>query len=118
MTKPALRFSVAGSGRDLKDGERFYRVELADGREVLIAATTMTARDGALLAHTDGEITLILAAGTWASVYMCEALTAFDSWSILHLPAPGSDGARQAIQTWRAATHDRLFQGSEKGNKK
>ena len=89
-TGHALRFGCAGgnAAREPEHGERYYRVELADGREALIVATTMTARDGALVAHTDGETSLVLAAGTWTSAYMCEALMASDPWSILHLPEP------------------------------
>ena len=34
------------------------------------------------------NITLILAPGTWVSVYMCEAVMACDPWSILYLPDP------------------------------
>jgi hypothetical protein len=85
-TPAALRFSVDDShAREPKPGERYYRIELADGREALILATTVTVRDGALIANTDGEITLVLQAGSWASAYMCEAVMAYDPWSILQL---------------------------------
>jgi hypothetical protein len=85
----ALRFGIDGhAARQLKDGERYYRIELRDGREALVAATTVTVSDGALVAKTDCETTIVRAPGTWSSVYMCEALMAYDPWSILHVPEP------------------------------
>lgn len=85
----ALRFSVDDShARELKPGERYYRIELPDGREALIVATTVAVRDGALIANTDGEVTLALGPGMWISAYMCEAVLAYDPWSILQLAAP------------------------------
>ena len=68
MTDTPLRFGIDGSAaRQLKDGERYYRIELPDGREALIIATTVTVRDGALTANTDGEVSLALAPGMWCS---------------------------------------------------
>ena len=91
----ALRFSVDDSQpRELKPGERYYRIELADGREALIVATTVTVRDGALLANTDSEVTLVLQAAAWVSAYMCEAMMAYDPWSILQFAAPVKESTR------------------------
>ena len=85
----ALRFGVtSGHRRDLRQGEYFYRVELADGREALIAASSVTVENGALIAGTDDFTSLVLAAGTWTSLYMCEALMAYDPWSILNIGEP------------------------------
>lgn len=96
MTDTPLRFGIDGSAaRQLKDGERYYRIELPNGREALIIATTVTVRDGALIANTDGEVTLALGPGMWCSAYMCEALMAYDPWSILHLAAPTNPATRK-----------------------
>jgi hypothetical protein len=106
-TPTALNFGIDGrAARRLKDTEYYYRIELADGREAVIAASNVTVKAGALIAWTreaarkadeelelpareaSAENTLILAPGTWLSVYMCEAILAEDPWSILALPKP------------------------------
>ena len=91
-TGTALRFGIEDNTyRDngLKDGDRYYRIELADGREALIIAATVTTTHGVLTAaDSDGVTTLSLAPGTWVSVYLCEALMAVDPWSILTLADP------------------------------
>ncbi|WP_159842389.1 hypothetical protein [Nocardia sp. CY41] len=74
--------------RDPKSGEYYYRIELADGRELLVVAEDVLTVDGCLRCETDGSTTLALPAGSWVSVYMCEAFHAYDPWSILHLEAP------------------------------
>lgn len=86
----ALRFGIDTQGaREPKDGERYYRIELADGREALILAQDINVADGgALLASTGSEPTVVLAPGTWCSAYMCEALPASDPSSILQLQSP------------------------------
>jgi hypothetical protein len=40
------------------------------------------------VARTDGNTTLVLAPRTWCSAYLCEALFAYDPWSILNLAEP------------------------------
>jgi len=87
---PTLNFSVDGThARELERGERFYRIELSDGREALIAADRIiTDGSGGVRCLTADNTTLALPAGTWRSVYMCEALLAYDPWSILKLDAP------------------------------
>lgn len=95
---PHLDFSVNPKHcRDLKPGEYYYRIELTDGREVLVAAQDVVTVDGCLRCETDGATTLTLPAGAWLSVYMCEAMLAYDPWSILHLDAPqiSSDRAKK-----------------------
>ncbi|WP_329411930.1 hypothetical protein OG563_05990 [Nocardia vinacea] len=74
--------------RDLKPGEYYYRIELADGREALVVAEDVVTVDGCLRCETDGAATVTLPAGSWRSVYMCEAMAAYDPWSILQLDAP------------------------------
>lgn len=89
-----LDFSVNSKHcRDLKPGEYYYRIELADGREALIAAEDVVTVDGCLRCITDGAATLTLPAGSWLSVYMCEAMLAYDPWSILDLSAPAKGKA-------------------------
>jgi hypothetical protein len=107
----ALNFGIDygdRGGRQIKDGERLYRIELADGREAVVMATRVTiGAGGTLVAHTDvaarpadnefglpahdalDEHTLILAPGTWLSAYMCEVILGVDPWAIGYLPAPG-----------------------------
>lgn len=93
LTGTALRFGIEDNTyrkTGPEDGDRYYRIELADGREALIIAATVTATHGVLTAaDSDGAVTLALAPGTWVSVYMCEALMAYDPWSILSLAEPG-----------------------------
>jgi hypothetical protein len=91
-TNTALRFSVDDShARELKPGEYYYRIELTDGREALIAAENITTESGALIARTENYNTLVIAPGAWVSVYMCEAMMAYDPWSILHLAPPNAE---------------------------
>lgn len=77
--------------RDPKAGEFYYRVELADGREVLVVAEDVVTVDGCLRFITEVYATLVLPAGSWRSVYMCEAFHAYDPWSILQLDAPSGE---------------------------
>lgn len=85
----SLDFSITSAhARHLKHGEYYYRIELADGREVVVAAQDVVTIDGCLRCETDGAATLTLPAGSWHSAYMCEALLAYDPWSILQLDAP------------------------------
>lgn len=83
-----LRFAVdkKAADRRLEQGEHYYRIELSDGREVLVAAENITTDHGTLSATTAGTTTLVLAPGTWASLYRCAAMSV--PWSILHLEAP------------------------------
>lgn len=84
----ALRFAVdkKAADRRLEPGEHYYRIELTDGREVLVAAENITIDHGALAASTADCTTLTLAPGTWVSAYRCAVLSV--PWSILHLEAP------------------------------
>jgi hypothetical protein len=96
----ALRFGVRGdngAARKPKDREFYYRIELPDGREALIVAESVTVEHGALVARTEGNTTLVLAPGTWCSAYVCEALFAYDSWSILSLADP--EDAKEKVTT-------------------
>jgi hypothetical protein len=98
----ALRFSIEAPTAQPRENEFYYRIELADGREALILACDLTVTaSGALVAidrwPANPEIgrlegyerpSLVLAAGTWVSAYICEALFASDPGAILHLEAP------------------------------
>lgn len=83
-----LRFAVdkKAADRRLEPGEHYYRIELADGREVLIAAQTLTVEHGSLTATTEGCTTLTLSPGAWVSAYRCAVMSV--PWCILHLEAP------------------------------
>ena len=83
-----LRFAVdkKAADRRLEPGEHYYRIELTDGREVLIAAENVTTTAGTLSATTAGTTTLVLSPGTWAATYRCAVLSV--PWCVLHLEAP------------------------------
>lgn len=85
---PVLRFAVdkKAAERRLEKGEHYYRIELADGREVLIAAENVTTDHGTLSATTAGTTSLVLSPGSWASVYRCAVMSA--PWAVLHLEEP------------------------------
>ncbi|MGV0628463.1 hypothetical protein [Mycobacteroides chelonae] len=87
QSHPVLRFAVdkKAADRRLEPGEHYYRIELADGREVLIAAEGVSTEHGTLVATTAGTTTLMLSPGSWASVYRCAVLSV--PWCVLHLEA-------------------------------
>jgi hypothetical protein len=77
----ALRFEMEMS--QTNHGDYFYRVELADGREALVRADSLTVTDsGALIAIWQWEANeisdaheypaLVLAPGTWVSAYIVD----------------------------------------------
>lgn len=87
-TPAVLRFGVdkKAAERRLEKGENYYRIELADGREVLIAAENVAVEHGSLSATTAGTTTLVLSPGSWASVYRCAVMSI--PWALLHLEVP------------------------------